>query len=114
MVSTNLPIVTLDMRISETIIEISKTKQGIAVAVEDGIIVGVVTDGDVRRAMQSRQEQFFSLTVRDIMSTSPKTINQYAKLSEAEAMMRKYNIHSLVVVNDNQELVGIFDTFKCL
>ena len=114
MVSTNLPIVTLDMRISETIIEISKTKQGIAVAVEDGIIVGVVTDGDVRRAMQSRQEQFFSLTVRDIMSTSPKTINQYAKLSEAEAMMRKYNIHSLVVVNDNQELVGIIDTFKCL
>ena len=114
MVSTNLPVVTLDMKISDTIIEISKTKQGIAVAIEDGRIVGVVTDGDVRRAMQSRQEQFFALTVRDIMSTTPKTILQTAKLSEAEEMMRKYNIHSLIVVNDSQELVGIIDTFGCM
>ena len=114
MVSTNLPIVTLDMKISDTIIEISKTKQGIAVAVEDGKIVGVVTDGDVRRAMQSNQEQFFELTVRDIMSTAPKTILQTAKLTEAEEMMRRYNIHSLVVVNDNDDFVGIIDTFGCL
>lgn len=114
MVSTNLPIVTLDMKISDTIIEISKTKQGIAVAVEDDKIIGVVTDGDVRRAMQSKQEQFFSLTVRDIMSTTPKIIRETAKLSEAEEMMRKYNIHSLIVVNEHQELVGIIDTFRCL
>jgi len=114
MVSTNLPIVTLDMKISDTIIEISKTKQGIAVAVENGNIAGVVTDGDVRRAMQNMKEKFFSLTVRDIMSNHPKTINQMEKLSEAEKMMRKYNIHSLVVVNDEKELVGIIDAFRCL
>lgn len=114
MVSTNLPIVTLDMKISDTIIEISKTKQGIAVALADGKIAGVVTDGDVRRAMQSKQDEFFSLTVRDIMSTSPKTINNMAKLSEAGDMMRKYNIHSLIVVNENQEFVGIIDAFACL
>ena len=114
MVSTNLPIVTLDMKISDTIIEISKTKQGIAVAIVDGKIAGVVTDGDVRRAMQSKQNEFFSLTVRDIMSTNPKTINNMAKLSEAGDMMRKYNIHSLIVVNENQEFVGIIDAFACL
>lgn len=114
MVSTNLPIVTLDMKISDTIIEISKTKQGIAVALVDGKIAGVVTDGDVRRAMQSKQDEFFSLTVRDIMSTNPKTINNMAKLSEAGDMMRKYNIHSLIVVNDDHEFVGIIDAFACL
>ena len=114
MVSTNLPVVSLDMKISDTIIEISKTKQGIAVAVENGKIVGVITDGDVRRAMESKQEQFFSFTVRDIMSTSPKTIHTTARLSEAEKMMRKYNIHSLVVVNEDSEFVGIIDTFACM
>lgn len=114
MVSTNLPVVTLDMKISDTIIEISKTKQGIAVAIEDGKIAGVVTDGDVRRAMRDHQEEFFSLTVRDIMSTNPKTINNMAKLSEAGDMMRKHNIHSLIVVNDDHEFAGIIDAFACL
>ena len=114
MVSTNLPIVSPYTKISETIIEISKTKQGIAIAVEDGNIVGVVTDGDVRRAMQSKQEQFFSLTVHEIMSRTPKTILVTARLSEAENMMRKYNIHSLVVVNKNNELAGIIDSIACM
>lgn len=114
MVSTNLPVVTLDMKISDTIIEISKTKQGIAVALEDGKIAGVVTDGDVRRAMRDHQEEFFSLKVRDIMSTNPKLISNMSKLTEAGDMMRKYNIHSLIVVNDRQEFVGIIDAFACL
>lgn len=114
MVSTNLPIVTLDQKISETIIEISKTKQGIAVALDNGKIAGVVTDGDVRRAMQSKQDMFFELTVKEVMSCNPKVVNENAKLSDAEKMMRQYNIHSLVVVNDAREFVGIIDTFSCM
>ncbi len=114
MVSTNLPIVSLDDKISDTIIEISKTKQGIAVAIDNGKIVGVVTDGDVRRAMQTKQDIFFTLTVKEIMSTSPKIIKDSAKLSDAESLMRKYNIHTLVVVNDTQQFVGIIDSFACL
>lgn len=114
MVSKNLPVVTLNQKISETIIEISKTKQGIAVAIEDGKIAGVVTDGDVRRAMQNHQDRFFDLTVKDIMSRTPKTILDSAKLQDAGDMMRQYNIHSLVVVNDKNELVGIIDAFSCI
>lgn len=114
MVSTNLPIVSLNQKISETIIEISKTKQGIAVAIDNGQIAGVVTDGDVRRAMQKKKDVFFDLTVKEIMSRNPKLINENAKLSEAEKMMRQYNIHSLVVVNDSSEFVGIIDAFSCM
>ena len=114
MVSTNLPIVSLNQKISETIIEISKTKQGIAVAIDNGKIAGVVTDGDVRRAMQKKQDVFFDLTVKKIMSCNPKLINENAKLSEAEKMMRQYNIHSLVVTNDKNEFVGIIDAFSCM
>ncbi len=114
MVSTNLPIVTLDQKISETIIEISKTKQGIAVALDNGKIVGVVTDGDVRRAMHDKQDRFFELTVKEVMSRNPKLIKETARLSEAEKLMRQYNIHSLVVVNDENDLVGIIDAFSCI
>ena len=114
MVSKNLPVVTLNQKISDTIIEISKTKQGIAVAIDDGKIAGVVTDGDVRRAMQNHQDCFFDLTVKDIMSNTPKTILDTAKLQEAGDMMRQYNIHSLIVVNDKNELVGIIDAFSCI
>ena len=114
MVSTNLPIVSLDSKVSDTIIEISKTKQGIAIALEKGKIAGVVTDGDVRRAMQEKQDVFFNLTVSEIMSEHPKMVNQNAKLSEAEHVMRQYNIHSLVVIDDNDNLVGIIDSFSCM
>ena len=114
MVSTNLPIVSLDTKVSDSILEISKTKQGIAVAIKDDKIAGVVTDGDVRRAMRDKQNVFFNLNVNEIMSSHPKVINQNAKLSEAEAIMRKYNIHSLVVVDDNEKLVGIIDSFNCM
>lgn len=114
MVSTNLPVVSLDSKVSDTIIEISKTKQGIAIALEKGKIAGVVTDGDVRRAMQEKQDVFFNLTVSEIMSEHPKMVNQNAKLSEAEYVMRQYNIHSLVVIDDNDNLVGIIDSFSCM
>lgn len=114
MVSDNLPIVSKKDKVSDTIIQISKTKQGIAVVIEDEKIVGVVTDGDVRRAMQSKQDTFFHLEVKDIMSTTPKTINENTKLNVAGDMMRKYNIHSLIVVNKDLKLVGIIDSFSCL
>lgn len=114
MVRDNLPIVSLNDKVSDTIIAISHNKQGIAVVIEQNKIKGVVTDGDVRRAMCNQQDGFFQLKVSDIMSTSPKTINENAKLHVAGDVMRKYNIHSLVVVNDANELVGIIDSFKCL
>lgn len=114
MVTENLPIVKLDDKVSDTIIAISQTKQGIAVAIEDGKIAGVVTDGDVRRAMRNQQDGFFQLKVRDIMSLNPKTINEKAKLTQAGNMMREYNIHSLIVVNDDKQFVGIIDSFSCL
>lgn len=114
MTKENLPIVRLTDKVSDTIIAISQNKQGIAVAMDNGNIVGVVTDGDVRRAMTNHQNGFFELRVEDIMSKNPKTINEKAKLTEAEEMMRRYNIHSLIVVDDTNKLVGIIDTFGCL
>ena len=113
MVTENLPVAHLKDRVSNTIIEISKTKQGIAVVVEDDKIVGVVTDGDVRRAMQNNTEHFFDLTVESIMSRDPKKVLQTDKLEQAVNTMKKYNIHSLVVVDDKDKYVGLIDYISC-
>lgn len=114
MTSENLPIVTRDSKICDTLLQISRTKMGIAVVVEDGRILGAVTDGDIRRTMQRDQDSFFQLTVKDLMNTNPKTIKEDAKLSEAENIMRKHNIKSLIVVNEENSLVGVIDAFSCL
>lgn len=112
--TTDLPIVTRESKISDVLMQISLAKMGIAVVVENEQILGAVTDGDIRRAMQRNEEQFFKLTVEDIMSHTPKTILETAKLSQAETIMRKHNIHSLVVVNSEGKLVGVIDTFSCI
>lgn len=114
MVSTNLPIVSPDHKISDTIIEISKTKLGLAVVMDSNNIVGIVTDGDIRRAMKDNQPKFFEMTVSEIMSSNPKTIDENAKLSEAEQVMRTKNIHSLIVVDSLNRLKGIIDAFSCM
>ena len=94
--------------------QISRTKMGIAVVIENDEIAGVVTDGDIRRTMQRDQEHFFQLTVKDLMNTNPKLIKESAKLSQAEEIMRQHNIKTLVVVNDNNKLVGVIDAFSCI
>lgn len=114
MISTDLPIVTRDSKISDALMQISSTKMGLAAVIEDGKILGVVTDGDIRRAMQRDQEHFFELTVKDLMSCNPKTIQETAKLTQAESVMRKHNIHSIIVVNAENEFVGVIDMFSCL
>ena len=62
--------------------------------------------------MHDKRDKFFDLTVEEVMSRNPKMINETAKLSEAEKLMRQYNIHSLVVVDENGRLSGIIDTFS--
>ena len=114
MISTDLPVVTRDSKISDALLKISSTKMGIAIVVENDKILGVVTDGDIRRAMQFHQDIFFQLTVKELMSHNPKTIQENAKLATAEKLLRQHNIHSLIVVNSEGRLAGVIDTFSCI
>lgn len=114
MVTADLPFVSPSDKVSDTIIEISRAKQGIAIVLDNERLAGIITDGDVRRAMQNHQERFFTLTVSDIMSRSPKTIGPDARLSEASEIMRHNSIHTLIVTDTNSRVLGIIDSFSCL
>ncbi len=115
MVTKNLPIVTLDTKVSDAIIEISAAKLGIAVVVDLGLkIVGVVSDGDVRRAMHKNQNNFFNLKVVDIYNTNPKVILADSPMTQAEEIIKKNRIHSLIVCDKESKLIGIIDAISCI
>ncbi|KAA6342050.1 Arabinose 5-phosphate isomerase KdsD [termite gut metagenome] len=114
MYKNNLPIVFPNTKICDAIIEISKGKLGIVIIMENNEIKGIITDGDVRRAMQNKQKIFFKLTVSQIMTKNPKMIYESAKLSEAEFLIKQYNIHSIIVIDTNKNLVGVIDSFNCM
>lgn len=114
MVSENLPVVAPGDTMQSAIEVITRGTLGVAVVVENGRLVGIITDGDVRRAMQKLGQAFFSTPVSEIMSRNPKTIMRGAKIVEAGETMNHHSIHTLVVVNADGSVCGIIDSFSCL
>ena len=71
--TNDLPVIPQDMHLGEAIIEVSKGKLGLGVSLDDdGRVAGILTDGDIRRAMERWQAEFFNHTVSDIMTRDPK------------------------------------------
>ena len=108
---TDLPIVDESCSATEMIQRISQGGLGLIVICRDNEILGIVTDGDVRRAMESKQAEFFNIRPMDIASTSPKMIHPEEKLIEAEKMMTHHKINSLLVVDNSKHLVGVIQIY---
>lgn len=102
--------------LSDVIIRISEGKKGLVVALNPDTkqVEGIITDGDMRRAMQKHREAFFSLQVQDVMSRNPKRIHQEAKISEAADLMLSHSIHALIVLDEQEHFCGIIDYFACV
>lgn len=107
----DLPVVDEQTSASEMIHAISKGGLGLIVVQRDEEILGIVTDGDIRRAMESRQAAFFDIHPMDIASRSPKCIAPTEKLIEAEKMMTEHKVNSLLVVDDAKHLVGVIQIY---
>ena len=114
MITEHLPILSSDMHLGEAIILVSKGKLGLGVAVKDNQIEGLITDGDIRRAMEKWQAEFFNRTVADIMTRTPKTVGPQTKISEIQRIMNKNKIHNVLVVDDANHLLGIVDRYACV
>lgn len=114
MLTEHLPILTADMHLGEAIIHVSKGKLGLGVALEDGCIKGLITDGDIRRAMEKWNAEFFDRTVSDIMTCTPKTVTPDTKIAEIQKLMNKHKIHNVLVVDGDNHLLGIVDRYACV
>ena len=99
------PAVSLNSDIKEVIIEISKKRLGVTAVIENNKIVGIITDGDLRR-MLANTEDFSKLYAKDIMSKAPRTINVSAMAIEAMEIMESNEISQLLV-QDNEQYAGV-------
>jgi len=107
----NLPVCEESTIVKDIIHTITDGKCGLVVVLENNKIKGIITDGDIRRVMESQEEKFFTLCAKDIMTTSAKLINENSKLIEASDIMSENKINSLVVINTNSELSGIVQMY---
>ena len=114
MFTENLPFLTPQMPLSEAIEIVTKGTLGIGIVIENDALVGIITDGDIRRAMQRLGQDFFATPVAQIMSKNPKTIRKDAKIVEAGETMNHHSIHTLVVLDNANKVCGVIDSFSCL
>ena len=112
--TVDMPIISPEMHLGEAIIHVSKGKLGLGIAEVDGKVVGLITDGDIRRAMEKWKAEFFNRTVADIMTVTPKTVHPQMKISEIQRIMNKFKIHSVLVVDNAHKLLGVVDHYSCM
>lgn len=110
----DLPVISPDMKLGEAVIHVSRGRLGLCVAVNNEKICGLVTDGDIRRAMEKSQDVFFKRTVADIMSVHPKCVGPETKITEIERIFQQFKIHSVLVVDADNHLLGIVDSFRAM
>ena len=112
--SEDLPIIPKEMHLGEAIIHVSNGKLGLGVSIENDKVIGLITDGDIRRAMEKWQAKFFDHTVEDIMTKTPKTVLPNTKITEIQSIMHKYKIHTVLVCDKEQRLLGVVDHYSCM
>ena len=107
----DLPVVGMDCSATEMIHRMTRGGLGLIVICDGERIEGIVTDGDLRRAMESLKAEFFSIRAIDIATRSPKSINVNAKLIDAEKMMTQYKVNSLLATDDEGRLQGVIQIY---
>lgn len=95
------PAVSPDSFIKKVIVEISEKRLGVTAVVENDKVIGIITDGDIRRMLNER-DTFMELTARDIMTQNPKLISPTALVMDAFHIMEDFKITQLVVVDQGQ------------
>ena len=107
MTTKNLPFVSAEAPIHDVIHTMNEGRLGLCI-VDQGI--GIITDGDLRRHMETNAANFMQLTAKDLMGKEPKTIDAEARLNEAEEMMNDNKITSLLV-KEQGKVAGVIQIY---
>ncbi len=110
--SKHLPFVRPDQNMQGLVVTMTVGRCGVAIVVDESDkLLGIVTDGDLRRAFQAYDDAM-GLTARDVMTTAPVVIHQDAIFGEAEELMRRRRIKALLAVDDGGFVTGIVEIFS--
>src|SRR5258705_2656795 len=102
-----VPRVTAATPMSDVIYEMSRKKLGMTTVVEGEKLLGVISDGDLRRLLERRGKDVLDLNAGECMTGEPKTISSHEFAATALALMEEKKITSLVVIDGNQKLEGV-------
>ncbi len=108
--SKNLPSIHADIALKDAVLSISEGRLGLVVIVEQEQVKGIVTDGDLRRALVNNVD-INQARIGDIMTLDPITIEPEMMLADAEALMLKKKIKALIVADSSNHLMGILEIF---
>lgn len=108
MVSKELPIVNLETNFKDLITEMTSKRLGVCLVLDNGRLVGIITDGDLRRALMDDK---FDSNAAEIMTKQPKTIQSDAMATQAESLMMESKIKELVVM-EGEKVVGIVQLYE--
>ena len=104
--NNQIPKVDKNSSITEVIVEITEKRLGATAVIENDVIIGIITDGDIRR-MLSKSTEINSLSANDIMSKAPKTISINAMAIDALETLENNDITQILVTNDDNEYLGV-------
>lgn len=114
MVTDNLPLIGPEESVREAIFCMTSGRLGLAIIVENDRLLGILTDGDLRRAL-IMDPTMLDKRVRDFMTPVPVTISADAMVSDAEVLMRKYKIRALIVTGaregEEDQVCGLLEIF---
>ncbi|MEZ9463064.1 SIS domain-containing protein [Vibrio splendidus] len=106
MAKDRLPLVDVNDVMTSIVITMNEGRKGVAIVTDNGAFKGIITDGDLRRAL-AEDVVFNELKARDLMTVTPKTCFDTEMLSDAEEKMREHGVSSLVVLSDSNTVVGL-------
>lgn len=121
MQTDNLPVIDPKVKMGEALVTMSNGRLGLLIALDDSDptlpeaerpVVGIVTDGDIRRAMERHTTGFFDTTVAEIMTRTPRTVRPDEKISTIENLMGQCKIHCVLVTDEASRLLGVVDSFR--
>jgi arabinose-5-phosphate isomerase len=109
----NLPFIETDASFTQLVLKMSEGKLGMVIVGTPQQVAGVITDGDLRRGLV-KHEDLHHLPITELMSTSPKTINEHELVYDAEELMIARKITTLLVNSDEGTLTGVYQIFNQL
>lgn len=104
----DLPLVTPDLPMSKTVIEMSSKRLGHTIVISsEGKIAGIITDGDVRRGLEKWGGKLFEMSAGEVMTKNPKTISEDELAAKALSIMENYSITALIVPDEDYKPIGL-------
>jgi arabinose-5-phosphate isomerase len=111
----DVPRVGADATLSEALVEMSRKRLGMTAIVDgDGRLLGLFTDGDLRRALDDSKIDVRNTRIADVMTRSPKTIDSDALAVEAAQLMETHKIGGLLVIDADRRVVGALNIHDLL